>query len=203
VRKDIIVFAHWRETATAQNTSKASTNATIVLDTESEPGWLLLSSALVTAHPRRLTDSHVAGISMADNRTAQQRSANMRAVRAKNTAPELLIRSLLHRLGYRFRLHRRDLPGTPDIVLPARRSVIFVNGCFWHGHRCGRGSLPTSNCAFWEKKIAENRKRDGRARKKLRSAGWRVLVIWLCQTKDRTKLLKTLTRFLQPGGNGR
>jgi DNA mismatch endonuclease (patch repair protein) len=133
---------------------------------------------------------------MPDNRTPQQRSENMSAVRGKNTAPELLVRSTLHRLGYRFRLHRKDLPGTPDIVFPARRSVVFIHGCFWHGHKCRRGSLPTSNADFWQRKIAGNRERDGRAQKKLKQQGWRVLTVWQCETKNEAKLVKRLSRFL-------
>jgi DNA mismatch endonuclease (patch repair protein) len=121
----------------------------------------------------------------------------MRAVRGKNTAPERLIRSTLHRLGYRYRLHRKDLPGTPDIVFPARRSVMFVHGCFWHGHKCPRGSLPTSNVDFWRPKIAKNRDRDGRAQMQLRKAGWRVLTVWECETKDKGRLMERLRRFLE------
>lgn len=140
---------------------------------------------------------------MADNLTAQQRSANMRAVHGKDTGPELVIRSMLHRLGYRFRLHRRDLPGTPDIVLPARRCVIFVNGCFWHGHACGRGQLPVTNAAFWKDKIRENRERDKRVRRELRKLGWRVLLVWQCQTKDLEPLRRRTIRFLDAGDRKR
>jgi DNA mismatch endonuclease (patch repair protein) len=136
---------------------------------------------------------------MADNRTEEQRSANMRAVRGKNTAPEILIRSTLHRLGYRFRLHRRDLPGTPDIVFPARKSVMFVHGCFWHGHECPRGIVPSSNVDFWQRKIAKNRERDGRSQKQLRREGWKVLTVWECETKNKSRLAKRLSRFLERG----
>jgi DNA mismatch endonuclease (patch repair protein) len=139
---------------------------------------------------------------MADNRTEQQRSENMRAVRVKNTAPELCIRSTLHRLGYRFRLHRKDLPGTPDIVFPARRSVLFVHGCFWHGHECPRGGLPSSNLDFWQHKIAKNRERDGRAEKQLREEGWKVMTVWACETKNENSLAKRLFRFLERGQRG-
>ena len=120
----------------------------------------------------------------------------MRAVRSKDTAPERLIRSMLHRLGYRFRLHRRDLPGTPDIIFPARRSVVFVHGCFWHGHTCPRGNPPVSNVAFWQRKIAGNRARDDRAQKQLSHAGWRVLTVWECETKTGRRLEQRLSRFL-------
>ncbi len=135
---------------------------------------------------------------MADNHTQQQRSANMQAIRGKDTAPELLIRSTLHRLGFRFRLHRKDLPGTPDIVLPGRRSALFVNGCFWHGHECARGALPASNREFWERKITKNRERDQRAGAQLKKNGWRVLTVWQCETKDQAALKKKLSRFLFP-----
>lgn len=133
---------------------------------------------------------------MPDNHTPQQRSENMRAVRGKNTGPEVFVRSLLHRLGYRFRLHRKDLPGTPDIVFPARRSVIFVHGCFWHGHNCSRGTPPSSNVDFWRRKIAGNRERDGRTQKQLRKDGWKVLTVWACQTKNPRRLEKRVSRFL-------
>ncbi|MHB1587390.1 MAG: very short patch repair endonuclease [Acidiferrobacteraceae bacterium] len=134
---------------------------------------------------------------MADTLTAQQRSANMRAVRSKNTAPELLVRSMLHRLGYRFRLHRRDLPGTPDIVFPARKSVLFVHGCFWHGHECPRGSLPSSHTDFWQRKVIKNKERDSRALEQLRKDGWKSLTVWECETKYNNRLAKRLSRFLE------
>lgn len=133
---------------------------------------------------------------MADNHTTQQRTENMQAVRVKNTAPELRVRSLLHRLGYRFRLHRKDLPGTPDLVFPARRSVLFVHGCFWHGHTCRRGKPPSSNIGFWLPKIASNRKRDNRAARRLRKDGWKVLTVWECETKDCDRLKQRLFLFL-------
>jgi len=123
----------------------------------------------------------------------------MRAVGSKNSAPERLVRSMLHRLGYRFRLHRRDLPGTPDIVFPARRRAIFIHGCFWHGHTCPRGKLPSSNVAFWSRKITGNRVRDKRSEKQLRKDGWKVLTLWVCKIKDSNLLERRLTRFLESG----
>lgn len=120
----------------------------------------------------------------------------MRAVGVKNSAPERLVRRILHGLGYRFRLHRRDLPGTPDIVFPTRRRVIFVHGCFWHGHDCSRGKLPTSNVAFWSRKIAANRDRDDPTEKQLRRDGWKVLTLWACKMKNGRSLEKRLARFL-------
>lgn len=133
---------------------------------------------------------------MSDTKTPEQRSANMQAVRGKDTTPELLIRSTLHRLGFRFRLHRSDLPGTPDIVLPGLKSVVFVNGCFWHGHECARGALPASNREFWERKITKNRERDHRTEAQLQKDGWRVLTIWQCETQKTDALRERLSRFL-------
>src|SRR5579859_220089 len=108
----------------------------------------------------------------------------MAKIRGKDTAPEKIVRRLLHKHGYRFRLHRKDLPGCPDIVLPKYRTVIFVHGCFWHGHRCKRGAKPSSNSTFWEDKINRNNQRDKAANKRLKSMGWRVLVLWQCQIGD-------------------
>lgn len=132
-----------------------------------------------------------------DTLSPEQRSRLMSRVRGRDTGPELLIRSMLHKLGYRFRVHRRDLPGTPDLVFPARRSVLFVHGCFWHGHSCRCGRRPSSNVAFWDEKIRRNKERDARVRKQLRRAGWRVSAVWQCETKDRSTLEKKLTGFLE------
>ena len=134
---------------------------------------------------------------MADTHTSKQRRANMQAVPSKNTAVELLVRSTIHRLGFRFRLHRKDLPGTPDIVFPSRKSVIFVHGCFWHGHECSKGSLPSSNVKFWQAKIQRNRERDSHSEKQLRKDGWRTLTVWECETKDKDTLVKRICQFLE------
>jgi DNA mismatch endonuclease (patch repair protein) len=134
---------------------------------------------------------------MPDNLTSAQRSRTMRAVRTKGTAPELLVRSLVHRLGYRFSLHRKDLIGTPDIVLPARNCVMFVHGCYWHGHKCARGKPSASNIEFWQRKISNNKLRDRKSVRTLREEGWRVLTIWQCETKDRHRLQQTILRFLR------
>mgnify|MGYP002347397661 CR=1 FL=1 len=121
----------------------------------------------------------------------------MAQVKDRDTKPELLVRSLVHRLGFRFRLHRADLPGKPDLALPRHRKVIFVHGCFWHGHRgCRRSARPTSNKPFWDKKLADNSRRDRRNLLALRQAGWTPFVVWECQTYDVEKLLRTLTEFL-------
>ncbi len=123
------------------------------------------------------------------------RSANMRAIRSKNTEPELAVRSLAHRLGYRFRLHRRNLPGTPDLVFVSRRKVIFVHGCFWHGHQCKRARIPTANRDFWVDKITKNRDRDAASLTALASAGWEALVIWQCELKDAPSTAERIKQF--------
>ena len=132
----------------------------------------------------------------------------MRAVRSKDTAPELLVRKLAHALGYRFRLHRRDLPGTPDLAFPGRRKAIFVHGCFWHRHDCPRGrSTPATRTDYWNGKFARNVARDRRDRRRLRADGWGVMVVWECQTRfgrdgpgganpRRDRLAGRLRRFL-------
>lgn len=121
----------------------------------------------------------------------------MRAVRSRNTKPEMRVRLIAHRLGYRFRLHRRDLPGKPDLAFPGLRKVIFVHGCFWHQHQgCRRGSAPTSNVEFWRSKLARNRARDFEQLAAVRKRGWRALVIWECQIKNETRLAERLNRFL-------
>src|SRR5579884_2241405 len=128
---------------------------------------------------------------------ASKRSEIMRRVRSTDTRPELTVRRLIHAMGYRFRLHRRDLPGVPDIVLPRLRAVAFIHGCFWHGHACRAGrNRPASNVAYWERKLNRNRERDVRAQIALRRLGWRVLTIWECELRDRAKLENRLRRFL-------
>lgn len=123
----------------------------------------------------------------------------MSRIRGKNTALEMKVRSLLHGLGYRYRLHRKDLPGTPDLVFPARKSVILIHGCFWHGHDCARAALPTSNRDFWETKIGRNKERDGQAQEALIKGGWKVLTIWQCQTRNDPILRERLVGFLEAG----
>lgn len=134
-----------------------------------------------------------------DTVTPEQRSSNMAKIRGRNTSLELKIRCLLFRLGYRFRLHRKGLPGTPDLVFPGRRSAIFIHGCFWHGHDCRRAALPSSNKAFWEEKIGKNMARDRRTREELFHEGWKVLTVWQCETKDEDVLRERLVRFLEAG----
>lgn len=125
---------------------------------------------------------------MVDNLSANDRSALMGRVGQKNTKPEIDVRKILHSHGLRFRLHRRDLPGTPDITLPRHQTVIFVHGCFWHGHACPKGKLPKTRTAFWEKKISANRDRDAATNRCLESLGYRVIVIWECELKNRSRL---------------
>ena len=117
------------------------------------------------------------------------RSALMGRVRGRDTAPELAVRRVAFGIGLRFRLHRRDLPGTPDLVFPKHRVAMFVHGCFWHQHRgCNRAGIPKSRTAYWKNKLSGNVARDGVAAVKLRAAGWRVETIWECETKDRHSL---------------
>ncbi|MFI5294391.1 MAG: very short patch repair endonuclease [Thermodesulfovibrionales bacterium] len=127
-----------------------------------------------------------------------KRSWIMSRIKGADTAPERLVRSLVHMMGYRFRLHRKDLPGSPDIVLPRHHKIIFVHGCFWHGHKpCKRGALPESNKEFWISKISKNKERDQRTAKQLKKMGWQVLVIWQCQTKNIEKLKGNIIDFMK------
>lgn len=125
---------------------------------------------------------------MADIVTPEKRSEMMSGIRGKDTKPELVIRSGLHRMGYRFRLHAKDLPGKPDLVFPKYKAVIFVHGCFWHGHDCELFVWPKTRSEFWRKKIMGNRERDVRNREALIDAGWRVFEVWECTLKGRLRL---------------
>ena len=122
---------------------------------------------------------------MVDTLPPEKRSWNMSRIRGRDTSPERLVRSLLHRLGYRFRLNRKDLPGRPDIVLPKHRTVVFVHGCFWHRHEgCRYAYTPKSRTEFWQRKFARNVARDREVRDALERQGWRVLWVWECEIKD-------------------
>ncbi|HUY35253.1 MAG TPA: very short patch repair endonuclease [Pirellulales bacterium] len=133
-----------------------------------------------------------------DTLTHERRSEIMGRVRSKNTRPELAVRRLLHRMGYRFRLHRANLPGKPDIVLSRLDVVVFVNGCFWHRHTgCPSTRMPKSRLAFWREKFASNVRRDRKARRDLRRAGWRVLVVWECQVGNEERLSRRIRSFLE------
>ena len=134
---------------------------------------------------------------MPDHLTSEARSRNMAQVKGRDTKPERLVRSLLHSMGYRFRLHRKDLPGCPDIVLPRHRKVIFVHGCFWHGHKsCRRSDRPSTNREFWDKKIDATITRDARNLDLLRAVDWKVLVVWECETRNNEVLTRLLSDFI-------
>lgn len=136
---------------------------------------------------------------MVDKISRQARSANMRAIRSKGTKPEMTVRRMIHKMGYRYRLHRRELPGRPDLVFPARRKVIFINGCFWHQHpaaECKIRRTPKSNLDYWEAKLEGNVVRDRENWSALEKAGWKVLVIWECELKEDAKLGGRIRRFL-------
>lgn len=137
---------------------------------------------------------------MADTRTAEQRSRIMKSVATRNTGPELSVRRVLHKLGYRYRLHGKNLPGRPDIVFPSRKKVVFVHGCFWHGHNCNKGRLPKSRPEYWAPKIEANQARDARAASALAVAGWQSLTVWQCELREIDNLTLVLTEFLGPPG---
>ena len=120
------------------------------------------------------------------HKVSDQRSRNMSAIKSKNTKPEIAVRKLLHSMGYRFRLHRKDLPGSPDIVLPKYKTVIFVHGCFWHRHEnCKYASTPKTRQEFWEAKFRENINRDKLNQENLSSKGWKIIIVWECEIKDK------------------
>jgi len=132
---------------------------------------------------------------MTDVFDTEKRSAVMRAVKSRGTAPELKVRRAAHALGLRFRLGRSDLPGKPDLVFPSRRIALFVHGCFWHGHDCARGArMPHTNRTYWQAKIARNMERDAASLASLRKLDWKPAVIWECETKDAARLARLITR---------
>jgi len=134
---------------------------------------------------------------MADVLTSAQRHLCMSRIRGKDTKPEMLVRRLVHALGYRYRLHQRSLPGCPDLVFASRKKVLFVHGCFWHRHRCRLGSpIPSTHAGFWAKKLTENQERDKRHRALLNEMGWKVLVIWECQIRNVESLSQKIVSFL-------
>ena len=135
-------------------------------------------------------------VALADKFSPETRSKVMAAVRQRHTAPEMMVRRMLHGMGYRYRLHQRDLPGSPDLVFPSRKKVIFVHGCFWHGHTCPKGALPRTRLDFWRTKIEKNKKRDARVLAQLQSTGWKATVVWQCELVARTTLECRLVRFL-------
>lgn len=134
---------------------------------------------------------------MVDVLTPEQRRYNMSQIKSKDTKPEITIRRLLHKLGYRYRLHRADLPGKPDMIFPKIKKVIFVHGCYWHMHRCRYGRVvPKTNAKFWQNKRNSNVERDRKNIKKLRKLGWDILVVWQCQIRSINKLQNKLIYFL-------
>lgn len=136
---------------------------------------------------------------MADRLTVEQRSAHMARIRRANTRPEVAVRTLLHRLGYRFRIQLKGVPGRPDVAFPARRKAIFIHGCFWHGHQgCSTWRQPKTRSEFWANKIETNRARDARLAAAAEADGWACLVIWECETKDVSDLTERLIEFLGP-----
>ncbi len=135
---------------------------------------------------------------MVDVLTKKQRSFNMSQIRGRDTKPEMVVRKMVHSLGYRYALHRKDLPGHPDMVLTKHRKIIFVHGCFWHMHKCRYGKVkPATNAKFWQSKREGNVARDKRNLRKLRKEGWKVLTIWECQTKKPEKMVKRIVDFLE------
>lgn len=132
-----------------------------------------------------------------DHPPSEARSRIMRAVKSQDTAPEMIVRRMAHALGKRYRLHRNDLPGKPDLVFPRLRKIIFVHGCFWHGHECKRGDRkPKNNAEYWLRKIGRNKERDKEEQEALSAMGWDVLIIWECELKDKDQLKTKLEKFL-------
>lgn len=135
---------------------------------------------------------------MADTLSKNERSKRMSLIRSTGSAPEMKLRRLVHQLGFRFRLHAKELPGKPDLVFPSRRVVIFMHGCFWHRHKgCKLARLPKSKLAFWKPKLDANRKRDIRNQRKLRALGWRLLVVWECELVDTERVSVLIQGMLQ------
>jgi DNA mismatch endonuclease (patch repair protein) len=134
---------------------------------------------------------------MPDKFTPQERSRIMARVKSRDTAPEKMVRKILHRMGYRFRLRSAKLPGKPDVILPKHKKIVFVHGCFWHGHEgCRRSLRPASNSEYWNRKIDRNIARDARVQQELKEMGWKVLVIWQCQMRDASTVEERLEGFL-------
>jgi len=133
---------------------------------------------------------------MVDNLSPVERSSLMRRVRGKDTKPEIAVRRVAHALGYRFRLHRRDLPGSPDIVFPKLRKAIFVHGCYWHRHDCKKATVPKSNVSFWQNKFEANIERDRRNLVSLSEMGWLTMIVWQCETEKEENIAEMISNFL-------
>jgi DNA mismatch endonuclease (patch repair protein) len=136
-----------------------------------------------------------------DRLSKEKRSEIMSKIRGKNTSPELAVRKLVFSLGYRYRLHVKNLPGKPDLVFPGRKKVIFVHGCFWHYHTCRIGRLPKTRAEYWLQKLETNKKRDGEHYKNLIAQGWKVLVVWECELKNLTLVKDRIVEFLEGNSN--
>lgn len=134
---------------------------------------------------------------MSDIFSLQKRSAIMSKIGGKNTKPEILVRKFIFSKGFRYRINVKILPGKPDIVLPKYKTVIFVNGCFWHGHNCKKGKLPSSNIDFWKKKISNNKSRDDKNSDLLIKLGWKVIIIWQCEISKIDDRIKILNKLLE------
>ena len=166
---------------------------------------LRFSASRPPCTPQVSQGSQQDGANWMDRITPERRSANMRKITSKGMKPELLVRSIVHCLGYRFRLHRSDLPGKPDLVFPSRKKVIFVHGCFWHQHAaagCRAAHTPRSNTEYWGPKLARNVQRDARAQAQLTIAGWSVLTLWECELKDHNAIAQAVSAFLGSPGKG-
>ena len=136
---------------------------------------------------------------MVDDRSPAMRSQNMSRIRSQDTSPELRVRSLIHRAGYRYRLHVKEMPGKPDIVMPRYRTAILINGCFWHRHpNCRYATTPKTNTDYWQRKFERNVARDRTAHDELARNGWKILVIWECQTRDKESLATLIGEILPP-----
>lgn len=137
-----------------------------------------------------------------DRLSPSERSENMRRIKGKDTGPEHVVRRMLHAMGYRFRLHRRNLPGSPDIVMPGRRLAIFVHGCFWHRHQgCRRSTMPSTRQEFWQGKFARTVERDAEQLAALKALGWRTAVIWECETRNAEQLRSRLSSLMTGGAS--
>jgi len=158
----------------------------------------LTAASLIAILPDARRCDHDFGMAAKKHVVKPSRSYNMSRIRSRDTAPELTVRSMIHRLGYRFRLHCAALPGKPDIVLACRRKIVFVHGCFWHAHGCRVGGAgPKSNRVYWRPKLMSNKERDRKHIGALRRQGWKVLVVWECWTRDAKTLERRLRRFLE------
>lgn len=139
----------------------------------------------------------VDNIHRTDNLTSEQRKRTMARVKSMNTTPEMIVRRIVHRMGYRYRLHSHQLPGNPDMVFVKRRKIIFVHGCFWHGHECKSGiKQPKTNSEYWLRKLQRNKSRDTETYEKLKELDWEILVVWECELKNREQLIENLHRYL-------